>query len=90
MSSVDAPTVVTVGLSTELTMYPFGITARTLMINCSILSSDAGLLLYATATVMVILTFARMFDLLIVSNSRYNESGTHTIAGGIIDSGTKA
>jgi hypothetical protein len=60
------------------------------MINCSILSSDAGLLLYATATVIVILILARMFVLLIVSNSRYGESGTHTIAGGIIDSGTQA
>jgi hypothetical protein len=87
---VIAPTVVTVGLSTELTMYPFGITARTLMTSCSILSRDAGLLLYATATEIVKLTFALILLLLIVSNSKYGLSGTTTTAGGITVSGTNA
>ena len=69
-------------------MYPTGMTARTLMINCSMLSSDAGLLLYATATEIVKLILALTLVLLIVSNSKYGESGTTTTAGGITVSGT--
>jgi hypothetical protein len=52
------------------------------------LSSDAGLLLYATATDIEKLIFVCKVLLLIVSNSKYGVSGTHTTAGGMIDSGT--
>jgi len=56
-------------------VYPTGITARTLIINCSKLSRDAALLLYATPHEITKLIFVCSVDLLIVSNSRYGESG---------------
>jgi len=59
---VDAPTFWTVGLSTSPTIYPFGITVRMLIISCSILSSDAGLLLYATTAEIVKLFLLPIID----------------------------
>lgn len=71
-------------------MYPTGITARTLITNCSKLSSEAALLLYATPHEITRLIFACSVDLLIVSNSRYGESGTFTQNGTLGVSGTNA
>jgi len=61
------------------------------MMSCSILSSDAGLLEYATQHEIVKFTLHwKVLEVIVpmVSNSKYGESGTTTTAGTGTDSGT--